>query len=169
MRSASSGGGGNSWTVPAEDTTTPAVVVVVVVIVSWGSGQSGTGRNATNAIFAFRPFMLMYPSSSDWCPAKWKIQSSSFVRRAFTTTTTTRQGRTGPWRGITSFSFSSRRFFNKFSKEGRGAEDSLIRSGRRRSPVAPRTDNLKLVSFNKVPLIIMPGWRPVRGERELDC
>lgn len=46
IRSASSGGGGNSC---VEET--PAK--------SCGSGQSGTGRNATNAIFAFRPFMLM--------------------------------------------------------------------------------------------------------------
>lgn len=45
MRSASSGGGGNSCV------ETPAG--------SCGSGQSGTGRNATRAIFAFRPFMLM--------------------------------------------------------------------------------------------------------------
>lgn len=48
IRSASSGGGGNSrddGALLADD--------------SCGSGQSGTGRNATNAIFALRPFILM--------------------------------------------------------------------------------------------------------------
>ena len=51
IRSASSGGGGNSC--------------VDISARSCGSGQSGTGRSATRAIFAFRPFILMYPSSSD--------------------------------------------------------------------------------------------------------
>ena len=73
IRSASSGGGGNSWVTVGrrtlEDPPEPAD--------SWsGSGQSGTGRNATNAILAFRPFILMYPSSSDWwppVPLRWTI------------------------------------------------------------------------------------------------